>query len=104
MFVSYNEKQVHAWNEFTGQQQLKVNFYEETKSHAISCMCYSQERQLYFIISTDFKLYIFNENLIMAASVAIKAGLINQCTYYDRESLLLTVGVEGCNLLQLSIK
>lgn len=40
----------------------------------------------------------------MAASVGIKAGLINQCIFYDKQALLLTVGVEGCNLLQLSIK
>ena len=63
-FVTWNEKQIHMWSELTAKPIFKVNFYEETKSHSIASVCYSPVKMLYFVISTDFKMHVFNENMI----------------------------------------
>ena len=81
-FVSYNEKQIHVWSQQTGEQLFVVNFFEETRSHQISCMTYSLQHYLYLVISTDFKLHVFNENLILVESIPMKTRLINQCYFY----------------------
>jgi len=63
-FVSYNQKQIHVWNELTGMRIFKIDLYQETKSHNISAFCYSRQKMLYFVISTDNRLHTFNENMI----------------------------------------
>ena len=94
--MSYNEKQIHVWSQQTGEQLFVVNFFEETRSHQISCMTYSLQHYLYLVISTDFKLHVFNENLILVESIPMKTRLINQCYFYEKEQLLVTAGIDGC--------
>lgn len=45
-FVSYNEKSLHVWNPRTEQSLFNINFFEETKSHMISCIVYSPTNQV----------------------------------------------------------
>ena len=40
-YVSYNEKSLHVWKPDTEEQIFYVNFFDETKSHTISCIVYS---------------------------------------------------------------
>ena len=94
---------LQTWNALTGSPILKVNFFEETKSHQIAVACYSPEQMLYFVFATDFKLHCFNENLVKVASVHSKTRLVRQCEWHDREKMLLTAGVDGCCLLKLRI-
>lgn len=85
VFVSYNDKQIHVWNELTGANLFKVNFYEETKSHTIAAMCYSLSKGLYFVIATDFKMHVFNENMINVDSLISKTRLVHQAYFYEEE-------------------
>ena len=58
---------------------MKVNFFEETKSHSIAVACYAREQWLYFVFSTDFKIHVFNENMVKVASLHSKTRLVRQC-------------------------
>ena len=102
-FVSRNEKQIHVWSQFNGNQLFKVNFYEETKSHAISAMCYSPRYMLYFIFSADFRLHIYNANMIRICDMATKTSLQTHCFFYDEGDQLFAGGVDGCYVFQLQI-
>lgn len=76
-YISYNEKQIHVWAELTGASLFKVDFFQETKSHQIACMCYSAQHMLYLVLATDFKLHVFNENLIHVDGIASKTRLVH---------------------------
>ena len=102
-FVSCNEKQIHVWGQHDGAQLFQVNFFEETKSHAISCFCYSRKHMVFFVISTDFKLHVFNENMIHVCEVHMKTSLISYCFFYEPHNLLVCGGVDGCYIFQLQI-
>jgi hypothetical protein len=41
-YCSYNEKNLHVWKPDTEEQLFHVNFFDETKSHAISYLVYSK--------------------------------------------------------------
>ena len=98
-FVSYSDKQIHVWNELTGKMIFRIHLFEETKSHCIASMCYSEARRLYFVIATDFKMHVFNENLICVDTVKTETRLVHRCQYYDKEDIIVTAGVDGCVLL-----
>lgn len=103
-FVSYNEKQIHCWSELSGKQLFKVDIYQETGSHQISTVCFSEKRRLFFVMATDFKLHVYNENFICVGSVMTDAGVVQQAQYYDKMDAVMTAGMNGCIILQLQIK
>ena len=49
-YVSYNEKCLHVWKPDTEEQIFYVNFFDETKSHHISCIVYSKKYHVTFNI------------------------------------------------------
>jgi len=42
-FASYNEKCMHVWKPETEEQIYYANFFDETYSHSISYLLYSQK-------------------------------------------------------------
>lgn len=103
-FVSYNDKHLHVWREHTAQQVMNVNFFDETQSHTISCIVYSSKFMLYFAISTDFKLHIFNEHLIFVGWFPLDARLVHYAYFIEETSTLITAGIDGCFLFKLYIQ
>ena len=65
--------------------------------------CYAREQWLYFVFSTDFKIHVFNENMVKVSSLHSKTRLVRQCQWYERQRFLLTAGVDGFCLLKLRI-
>jgi hypothetical protein len=56
-YVSYNEKSLHVWKPDTEEQIFYVNFFDETKSHTISCIVYSARYHVSLtVIVTDVAL------------------------------------------------
>ena len=56
-YVSYNEKSLHVWKPDTEEQIFYVNFFDETKSHTISCIVYSARYHVGLpLIVTDLAL------------------------------------------------
>jgi hypothetical protein len=56
-YVSYNEKSLHVWKPDTEEQIFFVNFFDETKSHTISCIVYSARYHVGLpLIVTDLAL------------------------------------------------
>ena len=56
-YVSYNEKSLHVWKPDTEEQIFYVNFFDETKSHTISCIVYSARYHVSLpLIVTDIAL------------------------------------------------
>jgi WD40 repeat protein len=103
-FVSYNEKQLHVWNAANGQQVMNINFFDETQSHTISTIVYSATHQLYLAISTDFKLHIFNEHLILIGWFPLKVRLVHFAYFYEEKSTLITAGIDGCFMFKINVK
>lgn len=102
-YVSYNEKQLHVWREDNGEQVQSINFFDETQSHQISCIVYSQEHMLYLAISTDFKLHIFNEHLIRVGWMPLNVRLIYHAFFYEEKSTLITAGIDGCFMFRFTV-
>jgi len=103
-FVSYNEKQLHVWRADNGQQVMNINFFDETQSHTISCIVYSSTHMLYFAISTDFKLHIFNEHLIRIGWLPLKVRLVHFAYFCEEKSMLITGGIDGCFMFKIHVK
>ncbi|CDW78455.1 wd repeat-containing protein 87 [Stylonychia lemnae] len=113
-YVSYNEKNLHVWKPETEEQIFYVNFFDETKSHQISCIVYSSKYhvrnlkpkflQLYLAISNDFKLHIFNEHLHHIKALPLKIRLINFAYFYEKESKLITAGIDGCFMFEFKME
>jgi hypothetical protein len=102
-YVSYNEKHLHIWKATNGQQVMSVNFFDETQSHSISCIVYSARHMLYFAISTDFKLHIFNEHLILIGWFPLDVRLVHFAYFYEDKSTLITAGIDGCFMFKIEI-
>jgi hypothetical protein len=51
---------------------------------------------LYLAISTDFKLYIFNEHLLLIGWIPINMRLVYFAYFYEEKSTLITGGIDGC--------
>ena len=63
-------------------------------------MTYSSKHQLYFVLATDFKLHVFNENLIKVGdSIPSRTRLVHYCEFYEQEQMLITAGLDGCVIL-----
>ena len=80
-----------------------MNFFDETQSHTISCIVYSPKNQLYFAISTDFKLHIFNEHLILLGWIPLSVRLVHYMYFHEEKSTIITAGIDGCFMFKLNI-
>lgn len=83
---------------------MNINFFDETSSHTISTIVYSATHQLYFAISTDFKLHIFNEHLILVGWLPLKVRLVHFAYFYEEKSTLITAGIDGCFMFKINVK
>jgi hypothetical protein len=50
---------------------------------------------IYFIISNDFKLHIFNHNFIYIGWFPLNVRLITFILFYEKKSTLITGGIDG---------
>ena len=66
-------------------------------------MTYSEKYMLYFIVSFDYKLHVFNEFLNSCGLIPIATRLITHMSFCDDESLLVTAGVDGCYIYPFKI-
>jgi len=96
-----------VWRPDTEEQLFSVNFFDETKSHAISFIIYSARHQIYIAISTDFKLLVFNEHLNFIQALPLKIRLINFAYFYEKnkegKSILITAGIDGCFMFEFKV-
>ena len=99
-YVSYNDKQLHIWKDDNAELVNSMNFFDETESHAISCVTYSKAHMLYFAISTDFKLYLFNEHLLNVGWVPLDVRLVTYIQYIEHKQMLVTGGIDGCYMFK----
>lgn len=102
-FVSYNEKQMHIWKEDNAVQLNQITFFDETQSHNISCIVYSPKNFLYFAVSTDFKLFLFNEHLILIGWLPLDVRLVHYMYFCETNSVLITAGIDGCFMFKLNL-
>ena len=54
-------------------------------------------------ISTDFKLHIFNEHLNHIKALPLKIRLIHFAYFDDKESKLITAGIDGCFMFDFKV-
>ncbi len=67
-YVSYNEKSLHVWKPDTEEQIFYVNFFDETKSHTISCIVYSARYHVRsFLIDEELLVVLGNLNRFQIA-------------------------------------
>ena len=59
---------------------------------------------LYLAISTDFKLYIFNELLLLIGWIPINMRLVHLAHFQEEKSTLITGGIDGCFMFKFSTK
>ena len=85
-YVSYNEKQLHIWRANSGATIASIDFFDTTLSHSISCMCYARKYMIYLVVSTDFKIHIFNELLIWLGWLPLKVRLVNFIAFNEERS------------------
>lgn len=91
------------WSIVTGDLLFRVDFLQETKSPAIASMCYSRRYMLYFVLSTDFKLHIYNGNLIRVSEVPLQTSLLRYCLFYDENSLFIAGGIDGVCVFEVQV-
>ena len=60
--------------------------------------------KLYLAISNDFKLHIFNEHLNHINTLPLKIRLINFAYFYEKESKLITAGIDGCFMFDFIVE
>jgi WD40 repeat protein len=94
--ISFTEKHIHVWAADDGDQMKVKAFFDDTGSHSISCVTYSKKNHLYMIVSTDFKLHVFNEFLNYVGQFSLQSRLVNNVIFLDQTSQLLTAGIDGC--------
>lgn len=58
---------------------------------------------LYFMLSSDFKLHIYNGNLIKVMEIAMGNSLLTQSVFYDDASLYIAGGTEGVYVFQVTV-
>ena len=75
---------------------MSINVLDICGSHEISCMTYSHLYQIYFIVTTDFKLHVLNEYLNYIGWYPFKIRLIKFINFEDEGSKLIVAGIDGC--------
>lgn len=65
-------------------------------------MCLSAKHLMYFVISTDFVMHVFNANMICCASMPSQCRMVKHAEIHN--DLMITVGSDGLVILQLRIK
>lgn len=108
-FVSYNDKSLHSWNPESMELISHINFNDAESSspiQSITCLCYSEEKHLYFACSKDLKLFVFNEHLNLVYQKRMPVGLVQIINFYDagNQPQLLVGGKEGCFIIDLDIQ
>lgn len=51
---------------------------------------------IYLAISTDFKIHIFNEHMVLIDSLPLKVRLVNFAFFSEETAMLITGGIDGC--------
>lgn len=89
-YLSFTEKHMHLWRVMKkdkeglyAKNQYDVRLLEHTNSHTISCIAYSNSLHLYFLMSTDFRLHIFNEYLFYVGYFHLPTRLVNFISIID---------------------
>ena len=59
---------------------------------------------LYLVITTDFKLHIFNEHLIHVGCFPLNVRLIYFSYFFEKNSTLITTGIDGVFMFKLNVK
>jgi hypothetical protein len=59
---------------------------------------------LYLAISTDFKLYIFNEHLLLIGWIPINMRLVHLAYFHEEKSTLITGGIDGCFMFKFQVR
>ena len=54
--------------------------------------------------STDFKVHIFNDRLLLTRTLPLKIRLINCMHYLDQQDILICGGVDGTFLIKFDIE
>lgn len=58
---------------------------------------------LYFILSSDFKLHIYNGNLIRVQEIGLQTSLLTQSCFYDDANLYLAGGIDGVYVFNVKV-
>jgi hypothetical protein len=59
---------------------------------------------LYLVISTDFKLHLFNEHLLHVGWLPLNIRLITRAYFHESKSTLITAGIDGVYMFKLNVK
>ena len=59
---------------------------------------------LYLVISTDFKLHLFNEHLLHVGLLPLNIRLITRAYFHESKSTLITAGIDGVFMFKLNVK
>lgn len=108
-FVSYSEKQIRVWTpekytdmEIEGKTLFSAKFFDMTGSNCINCLTYSKQYFIYLIVSTDFKMHVFNESLHYAGYFPLRTRMVNFVDTIDNKSQIITAGIDGCFIYQFT--
>jgi hypothetical protein len=109
-YLSFTDKQMHLWRIMKKDKeglyakiQFNVRLLEHTNSRNISCIAYSNTLYLYFLVSTDFKLHIFNEYLFYVGFFNLPSRLVSYICIIDEKRQIITGGVDGCFQYQIML-
>jgi len=80
-----------------------MNIHEETKSRKVEVMLFSHRYRLYFIISDDFFLHFFNENMLHVAKLHLNTRLITHAVFLEKESRLIVGGIDGLTSFHVEV-
>jgi WD40 repeat protein len=56
---------------------------------------------IYFALSTDFKLYVFNEHFNMIGWLPLNIRLVHFAHFCEEKSMLITAGIDGCFMFKI---
>ena len=92
--VSFSSKHIHVWDCVTGDQIISKSLDAD-----ISAITYSHKLHIYFVVTTDFKLHIYNEYLCYVGQFPFLIRLISYLWYDDKEDVITAAGVDGCYVI-----
>jgi hypothetical protein len=87
-----------------GRQLFKKLFFDETHSHLIMDLAYSRSLLLYFVVSDDLKMHLFNEQLKYLGYFPMKNGSVTHVKIIESQRKIVTVGMQSCIIYNLNVK
>jgi len=98
-YASLDEKSIYVWEPLHGVELFKANFFETSKTHAVSCFTYTSKHRLYLVFSTKFQLLIFSEYLEFHKALSLEIRSVNFAEFHEESSQIVTGGVDGVHVL-----